>query len=84
MSLFQKPRPTANPEKLRQLKTWFYKALKLPDNVPLSISQLQCHEPDCPPIETAIAVMSQPPQAYKIHKAVDTITQADVEQAVNS
>ncbi len=83
MSLF-KQRPAASPEKLRQLKTWVYEALDLPTDVPVSISQLQCHEPGCPPIETVIAVMSQLPQTYKIHAAVEAIAKSDVEQAVKA
>ena len=40
-------------------------------DVPISISQFQCHEPGCPPIATVIAVMAQPPQTFKIHAAVE-------------
>lgn len=78
MSLFKRQRPAPNPEKLRQLKAWVHEALALPADVPISISQLQCHEPGCPPIETVIAVMSQPPQTFKIHAGVEAINQADV------
>ncbi|MGF1538676.1 MAG: hypothetical protein ACFB4J_19615 [Elainellaceae cyanobacterium] len=82
MSLFEQQRPAANPEKLQQLKAWAHEALELPEDVPISISQLQCREPGCPPVETVITVMSQLPQTYNIHKAVDAVSQADVEQAV--
>ncbi|MEM7649736.1 MAG: hypothetical protein AAF283_11180 [Cyanobacteria bacterium P01_A01_bin.70] len=81
MSLF-KQRTAANPEKLRQLKAWVHEALALPEDVPISISQLQCHEPGCPPIETVVAVMSQPPQTFKIHAGVEAIAQGDVERMV--
>lgn len=63
---------------MQQLKAWVYDCLKLDPEVSLSVSQLQCREPDCPPIETVITVLSQPAQHYKIHKALDDIELADV------
>jgi len=78
MNLFKQQKPTASPEAIQRLKTWAYEALELSTDVPISISQLQCHEPGCPPIETVIAVMTQPTQTYKIHAAAGDITQAQV------
>ncbi len=78
MNLFFQSRPKPNPAALQQLKTWFYDLLKLDPDVPISVSQLQCKEPDCPPIETVITIMSQPAQQYKIHKALDEIEQVDL------
>ncbi|MGD1937073.1 MAG: hypothetical protein ACFCA4_05910 [Cyanophyceae cyanobacterium] len=78
MDLFSQSKPRSNPEALQQLKTWVYDCLKLDPEVSLSVSQLQCRKPDCPPIETVITVLSQPAQHYKIHKALDDIELADV------
>ncbi|MEL6777956.1 MAG: hypothetical protein AAFO06_11930 [Cyanobacteria bacterium J06597_16] len=50
--------------------------------MPISISQLKCTEPGCPPLETVIAVMSQPPQTYKIHRPAAEIERADVIKAI--
>jgi len=74
MNLFKQQRPQANPEQTQQLKTWVYEILNLSPDIPISVSQLQCHEPDCPPIETVIAVMTEPPQTFKIHTAVGEIS----------
>lgn len=82
MNLFKQQKPTASPAAIQRLKTWTYEALALSSDVPISISQLQCHEPGCPPIETVIAVMNQPTQTYKIHTAADDVTQAQVQQAL--
>ncbi|MEL6130324.1 MAG: hypothetical protein AAFR24_19825 [Cyanobacteria bacterium J06627_3] len=60
---------------LQQLKAWVYETLSLDASVPVSISQLTCTEPGCPPLETVIAVMTQPPQTYKIHQPAIEITQ---------
>lgn len=82
MNLFKQPRSNASPAAIQQLKAWTYEALDLSADVPISISQLQCHEPGCPPIETVIAVMTQPTQTYKIHAAAGDITQAQVIDAL--
>ena len=72
----QKRQP--NPEKIAQVKTWIYKALQLDADTTLSIGQLSCTEPNCPPIETVVAIMSKPPQQYKIHKAISDIERQDI------
>ena len=78
MNLFSQSRPKSNPAALQQLKLWIYDLLKLDPEVSISVSQLQCQEPGCPPIETAITILSQPAQQYKIHKALDDIEQVDL------
>jgi hypothetical protein len=83
MNLFKQQRPTTNPAAIQQIKAWVYEALTLSAEVPISISQLQCHEPGCPPIETVIAVMMQPTQTYKIHAAAADITQKQVMAALH-
>ena len=82
MSLFKQQRPAANPQQLQQIKTWAYEILAVSAETPISISQLQCHEPCCPPIETVIAVMGQPPQTFKIHAAADDVSYDAVVQAL--
>ncbi|MGP1386603.1 MAG: hypothetical protein ACTS2F_23795 [Thainema sp.] len=82
MNLFNHSRSATDPEHIRQIKTWVYDALTLPTDIPISISQLQCHEPGCPPVETVIAVMSQPTQTFKIHAAAEQITINEVQQAI--
>lgn len=82
MNLFKQQRPTAQPEHIQQLKAWTQELLELPDDVPISISQLQCHEPGCQPIETVIAVMTQPTQTFKIHAAAGEATRGDLQGAI--
>ena len=65
---------------LQQLKGWVYQALSLDESIPVSVSQLTCTEPGCPPLETVIAVMSQPPKTFKIHRPAAEISQVDVVQ----
>ena len=79
MDLFKTPTPTADPEQIKRLKAWVHEAFEISADVPVSISQLACHEPDCPPTETVIAVMTHPPQQYKLHRPVSEITQSDIQ-----
>ncbi|MDV3352191.1 hypothetical protein D0962_02590 [Leptolyngbyaceae cyanobacterium CCMR0082] len=78
MNLFSQSRPKPNLAALQQIKTWVYDLLKLDPDIGISVSQLQCKEPDCPPIETVITILSQPAQQYKIHKALDDIELDDL------
>jgi hypothetical protein len=82
MNLFQRHNAASNPEAIVQIKRWIYDALQLDPTMPISISQLQCTEPGCPPLETVIAVMTQPPTTYKIHKPASDIDRDDVINAV--
>lgn len=82
MNLFNQRPPAAQPEKVQQIKTWIYETLDLPAGSPISISQLQCHEPGCPPIETVIAIMTQPTQTFKVHASVADISREQVQQAL--
>ncbi|NJR62391.1 MAG: hypothetical protein HC769_28400 [Cyanobacteria bacterium CRU_2_1] len=78
MNLFSQDKPKADPEKVRDIKNWVYRILEVDSDIPISISQLACKEPGCPPIETVIAIMSTPVQQYKIHKAVNDIDEIDI------
>ena len=50
--MFNKKKP--NPEIIRNLKKIFSNKNQIPDTSILSIAELTCHEPNCPPIETII------------------------------
>ncbi|MEM1242678.1 MAG: hypothetical protein AAGI45_22840 [Cyanobacteria bacterium P01_H01_bin.26] len=78
MSLFSQSRSKPNLATLQQIKTWVYDLLKLDLEIGISVSQLQCKEPGCPPIETVITILSQPAQTYKIHKALDDVDRDDL------
>lgn len=78
MNLFAKSNLKANSKNIQQIKDWTYQRLNIDSEIPISINQLQCHEPDCPPVETVIAVMTCPPQQYKIHKQISEISETDI------
>jgi len=78
MNLFSQKKTKTDPKKMQQLKNWIYELLRLEPEVSVSLSQLQCKEPGCPPVETAITILTDPAQQYKIHKAIADIEQADL------
>jgi hypothetical protein len=78
MNLFSQNKPKVDPKQIQQIKSWVYRILEVDSGISLSISQLACKEPGCPPIETVIAVMSTPVKQYKIHKAVNDIDEIDI------
>ena len=83
MDLFKSSTPKADPIQIGQLKGWVHEALDVSADVPISISQLACHEPDCPPVETVIAIMTRPPQQFKLHKPIGDIIQTDIQSLLS-
>lgn len=82
MDLFSRAGSKADPRKIEQLKTWTYELLELDWEIPVSVSQLRCTEPGCPPLETVVAVMTNPAKQYKIHKSIDAIEYTDICTAI--
>ena len=72
----------ANPENIRYLKEIISKKLKLPETTILSIAELSCHEPGCPPRETVITTnaIDGTSKTWKIEKPIDQIDSFDVEK----
>ena len=75
-------KPAVSTEQLQQVKDWLYEVLQIDRHTIISMSQLQCNDPNCPPLQTAIAVMTIPHRVIRIHKAIPDITLADVVQAI--
>ena len=48
--------------------------LKLPDDVAVTVQQLTCREPGCPPVETVIAVLAAPPRRWTLHHPLSAIS----------
>jgi hypothetical protein len=50
--------------------------LGLPDDVAVTVQQLSCAEPGCPPVETVIAVLAAPQRRWTIHRPLTEIDDA--------
>jgi len=82
MDFFSRTNFKADPAKVKQIKTWLTETLSLDEKVTISLNQLTCHEPGCPPIETAIVIMEKAQKQYKIHKSIAEIERMDIEQLI--
>jgi len=78
MDLFSRTDQQTHPEKIQQIKQWIYDVLEINEKISVSLSQLRCTEPGCPPIETVIAILDKPQRQYKIHKPIAELEQIDI------
>jgi hypothetical protein len=75
-------KPQVNSGQSKQVKEWIYQVLEINEEIPISLSQLRCTEPNCPPVETVIAVMTSPVKQYKIHKPIAEIIYTDIAELI--
>ena len=73
-------RPKRDVALIRQIKDWAYECLPISSDATVSVMELECHEPGCPPLETVIAAMEQGKETrqWKFHKPMPEVTHADV------
>ena len=71
---------TQNIEKIRNLKLLISNKYKLSDNTIISIAELSCHEPDCPPIETVITVRYEngSMKNWRVAKPISEVEETDI------
>lgn len=80
MNLFG-DRRRIDPDQADRIKSWARSAWSLPEETTVMVTELECREPGCPPIETVIAFLEGPGKTtqFKIHKTTDEVTQQDVQ-----
>ncbi|MCD2174272.1 hypothetical protein [Rhizobium sp. C4] len=69
-------------DQARSIKQWTRESLSLTEDTVVSVNELACHVPGCPPQETVILVIrpSETVQA-SIHKAMADVAEADIQSA---
>ena len=69
-----------NIEKIRNLKLLISNKYELSDNTIISIAELSCHEPDCPPIETVITVRYEngSMKNWRVAKPISEVEETDI------
>lgn len=74
-------RSKAPPGRASLIKGWIKERFGLSDADLVSVAELACHEPGCPPIETVVTAHGADGQrrTWRLHKPVAEITVADVE-----
>lgn len=63
-----------------EIKGWVTRVFGLDEGETVTVVELRCTEPGCPPVETVVAILgsSGPPQQYKVHKPISEVTFEDV------
>jgi hypothetical protein len=68
-------------ERREEICTWVQEILCLTEQDRVVVTQLTCTEPNCPPLETVIAVFSEgnPSRQWKVHKPADDLLHEEVD-----
>ena len=76
--MFNKKKPNA--ETIRNLKLVFSKKHQIPEKSILSMAELSCHEPNCPPVETVFTVRTSDGSIkdWRISKSASEIEIKDI------
>ena len=63
-----------------KIKNWVRENFDLTEYESVLVTELQCHEEGCPPIETVIVVLREETgkEQYKFHKRMDEIILEDI------
>jgi hypothetical protein len=75
-------RRAGDPGRSTEIKGWVARAFGLSAETPVTVMELRCTEPGCPPVETAIGILgaSGETRRYKVHKPVSEVGFGDVER----
>ena len=66
-----------------RVRLWAEAGLPADDAAIVMVTELACHEPGCPPVETVIALFGgASPRTWKIPRAASDLTAADVAAAL--
>ena len=78
MGMFDKKRP--NSKAVGRIKNLIKQKLGLPETTIVSVVELACHEPSCPPTETIITAHAEDSskQNWRINKPISEISDNDI------
>lgn len=83
--LFGKRDDNGRAEAVRRVKDWGATYARAAEDETIMVTELQCPEEGCPPIETVLALLRprQEPRKWKVHKPVVDVTEDDVRAAID-
>ncbi len=81
MDLFAQRSSSA--QHVAEIKKWVAHSLTLDSDVPVMVTELQCREEGCPPLETVIAAFppTGPKFQIKLHRPLAEVTNEEVARA---
>lgn len=66
----------------REIKAWTRDIFNLPEDAVVSVNELACHVPGCPPKETVVLIiLNNHTVQVSIHKGILEVTKEDISQA---
>ncbi len=73
------------PGRAGDVKAWVAQQLELTEADLVTVAELACHEPGCPPIETVVTVHGSDNRrrTWHIHKPLAEVEQADIVAALS-
>jgi hypothetical protein len=75
---FRKKNP-ARLETVERIQGWTRERFKLPLEIPISVSELDCQIPGCPPLETAVSFWEgEQRYHFKVFKRLEEIVEGDL------
>ena len=78
ISLFDRSKPSR--EAIKRVKEAVSDCFRIPVTTALAVAELNCHEPDCPPVETVITAHKEDGtlETWRIAKRIDDIEDRDI------
>ena len=78
INLFERSKPSG--DALKRLKEAISDCFKIPETTILAVAELNCQEPDCPPVETLITALKEDGtlETWRIGKRIDDIEAQDI------
>ncbi len=72
------------PARVSEIKVWTRSALSLLQGTTISVNELVCHQPHCPPKQVVVLILSKarPVHKFEIHKALMDVSEEDVVTAI--
>ena len=74
------------PGRAREVKAWVSEHLGLAEADLVTVAELACHEPGCPPVETVVTVHASGGErrSWHLHKSLAEIDEKDVVTVLSS
>lgn len=77
------PKFTRLKAKSAEIKGWVREILVLPDETPITVSELACRDEGCPDIETVVGILEpgKPITTIRVHCAMSEVTKEHLTEA---
>ncbi len=83
--LFRKQDDSGRADGVKRVKIWLAAHAAVNESDAVMVTEVQCSEDGCPPIETILALLrpGRDARKWKIHKRVADVTEDDVRDAIH-